>query len=94
LATQTIATHPRGAAVDEAAIFHYQAFRRRRLYTLEIGNGRTNLLSRLITGILIGTYLGGTMAHVLSEGTLRVVFAAVLIWTGARYLRTKRPAQA
>ncbi len=45
----------------------------------------------LITGILIGTYLGGTLAQVLSEGTLRIMFAAVLVWTGARYLRAKRP---
>jgi uncharacterized membrane protein YfcA len=58
-----------------------------------LGNVRTNLLMGLIPGILIGTFLGGTMAHVLSEGTLRIVFACVLIWTGARYLRTKRPMQ-
>jgi uncharacterized membrane protein YfcA len=57
----------------------------------QLGNVRTNLLMGLIPGILIGTYLGGNLAHVLSEGALRIVFAAVLIWTGARYLRTKRP---
>jgi uncharacterized protein len=45
----------------------------------------------LIPGILIGTYLGGTLAHVLSDATLRIVFAIVLIWTGIRYLMTKRP---
>jgi uncharacterized membrane protein YfcA len=58
----------------------------------KLGNVRTNLLAGLITGILSGTYLGGTLAHVLSEGTLRIVFAAVLIWTGARYLSAKRAA--
>ncbi len=56
-----------------------------------LGNVRTNLLTGLIAGILMGTLLGGTMAHVLSEGTLRIVFACVLIWTGLRYLRTKPP---
>jgi len=57
----------------------------------KLGNVRTNLLMGLIPGILIGTYLGGTLAHFLSDGTLRLVFAAVLIWTGVRYLRTVKP---
>lgn len=57
----------------------------------KLGNVRTNLLTGLIPGILIGTYLGGTLAHVLSEGILRIIFAAVLIWTGVRYLRTGSP---
>ncbi len=57
----------------------------------KLGNVRTNLLMGLIPGILIGTYLGGTLAHFLSDGILRLVFAAVLIWTGVRYLRTKKP---
>jgi uncharacterized membrane protein YfcA len=58
-----------------------------------LGNVRTKLLTGMIAGILIGTYLGGTLAHVLSETTLRIVFAVVLIWTGVRYLRSKRPAR-
>jgi uncharacterized membrane protein YfcA len=57
-----------------------------------LGNVRKDLLPRLIPGILIGTYLGGMLAHLLSEGLLRTVFAAVLVWTGVRYLRTRRPA--
>jgi uncharacterized membrane protein YfcA len=57
----------------------------------KLGNVRMNLLMGLIPGILIGTYLGGTLAHFLSDGTLRLVFAAVLIWTGVRYLRTGKP---
>jgi len=56
-----------------------------------LGNVKTVLLKSLVPGILIGTYLGGTLAHVLSEGALRLSFAAVLIWTGTRYLRTKAP---
>jgi len=56
----------------------------------KLGNVRTTLLTGLIPGILIGTYLGGTLAHVLSDAALRIVFASVLIWTGVRYLMTKR----
>jgi len=59
-----------------------------------LGNVVTNLLAGLIPGIFIGTYLGGSLALVLSEAVLRVIFAAVLIWTGVRYLRTKAPKQA
>jgi uncharacterized membrane protein YfcA len=58
----------------------------------KLGNTRTDLLKGLIPGILLGAYLGGTLAHYLSDGALRVVFAVVLIWTGASYLRAKRPA--
>jgi uncharacterized membrane protein YfcA len=58
----------------------------------KLGNVRTHLLLGLIPGILIGTYLGGTLALVLTDSILRVIFAAVLIWIGVRYLRTKKPA--
>jgi len=56
-----------------------------------LGNVSTTILPGLIPGILVGTYLGGSLAHILSEGTLRIIFAAVLIWTGVRYLRTPKP---
>ncbi|MCL6634923.1 MAG: sulfite exporter TauE/SafE family protein [Peptococcaceae bacterium] len=56
-----------------------------------LGNVHTAILPGLIPGILLGTYLGGSLAHILSEGALRLVFSAVLIWTGVRYLRTPRP---
>jgi hypothetical protein len=57
-----------------------------------LGNVITSLLPGLIPGVLIGTYFGGSLALVLPEATLRVIFAAVLTWTGIRYLRTPRPA--
>ena len=57
----------------------------------KLGNVRTALLAGLIPGILIGTFLGGMLAQVLAEGLLRLVFAAVLTWTGIQYLGTKRP---
>ena len=40
-------------------------------------------------GILVGTYLCGTLAHFLSEATLRIVFAAMLIWTSLRFFKDK-----
>jgi len=57
----------------------------------KLGNVKTDILAGMISGILIGACLGGTFAHYFSEGALRVAFAAVLIWTGARYVRAKEP---
>jgi len=57
----------------------------------KLGNVKTNILAGMISGILIGACIGGTLAHYFSEGGLRIVFAAVLIWTGARYMRAKAP---
>ena len=54
----------------------------------KLGNVTANLLIGLIPGILIGTYAGGTLAHLLPDNALRVIFAGVLIWTGLRYART------
>lgn len=53
-----------------------------------LGNVNVNILPLLIPGILLGSYLGGSLAHLLSEGALRAIFSAILIWTGVRYLRT------
>lgn len=47
-----------------------------------LGNVARPLLGGLIPGILLGTYLGGSLAHLLSDGALRCVFAVVLIWQG------------
>ena len=54
-----------------------------------LGNVKTDILAGMIAGILIGAGIGGTFAHYFSDGALRVAFAAVLIWTGARYVRAK-----
>ena len=53
-----------------------------------LGNVTTNLLIGLIPGIFLGTYVGGTLAHLLPDNLLRVIFAIVLIWTGLRYVKT------
>ena len=52
-----------------------------------LGNVDNRVLVGLIPGILIGTFLGSNLAHFISEDTLRIIFAAVLVWTGIRYLR-------
>ena len=56
-----------------------------------LGNVNASILPAFIPGILIGTYLGGSFAHILSENILRFIFAVVLIWLGIRYLRTPIP---
>jgi uncharacterized membrane protein YfcA len=53
-----------------------------------LGNVVLRVLPWLIPGIMIGTYCGGTLAHLLSEAGLRLIFAAVLIWLGIRDIRT------
>jgi hypothetical protein len=57
----------------------------------KLGNVQGSLLAGLIPGIIAGTYLGGTLAHLLPDTALRFVFAAVLVWTGGRYLRARAP---
>ncbi len=52
-----------------------------------LGNVAGALVPGLIVGIIAGTYAGATLAHGLSEGTLRVVFAAILIGLGVRDIR-------
>jgi uncharacterized membrane protein YfcA len=56
-----------------------------------LGNVETGLLKGLIPGIIIGTYIGGSFAHVLPEYALRVIFSAILIWTGSRYVKSPVP---
>ncbi len=58
---------------------------------LRFGNVETRLLRGLIPGVLIGTYAGGNIAHFLPEGTLRTVFAFMVVWTAFHYLRTPAP---
>jgi len=57
----------------------------------KLGNVDTRLLAWIIPGLFLGAYLGASVAHLLHEGTLRVIFALVLAWTGIRYLRASAP---
>jgi uncharacterized protein len=52
-----------------------------------LGNAVPGVLLGLIPGIFLGTYCGGSLAHLLSEATLRLIFAGVLIWLGLRSIR-------
>jgi uncharacterized membrane protein YfcA len=52
-----------------------------------LGNVALPTVPGLILGIVVGTYGGSTLAHWLAEGTLRVIFALVLIWQGSRDIR-------
>jgi uncharacterized protein len=56
-----------------------------------LGNVVRGLLPGLIPGILAGTFVGSSLALRLPETVLRLAFAAVLVWTGAKYLRTRPP---
>ena len=55
----------------------------------KLGNVRAAILPGIIAGVLAGSWIGGTVAHVLSDTVLRAIFAVLLVWTGIRYLRTK-----
>ncbi|MFA4902639.1 MAG: sulfite exporter TauE/SafE family protein [Desulfobaccales bacterium] len=52
-----------------------------------LGNVVTGVLIGLIPGILVGTFCGGTLAHLMTEANLRLIFAAVLIWLGIRDIK-------
>jgi hypothetical protein len=51
------------------------------------GNVEVSILPGLAAGILIGAFLGGTVANFLPEQTLRIVFAIVLTWLGVDLIR-------
>lgn len=55
-----------------------------------LGNVVLRVLPGFIPGILLGTYGGATLAHLLTEVNLRVIFAGVLIVMGLRDIRTAR----
>jgi len=71
------------AMVPAGAVGAYTHFR--------LGNVVRGLLPGLIPGILLGTLVGSTFALRLPEVVLRFTFAAVLVWTGSKYLRAKPP---
>lgn len=52
-----------------------------------LGNVQTDLLWGLLSGAVIGGYLGGTVANLLPELYLRFIFCGVLIAMGLRYVR-------
>lgn len=71
------------AMVPAGAVGAYTHFR--------LGNVVRGMLPGLIPGILVGTLVGSSFALRLPELVLRLTFAAVLVWTGSKYLRAKPP---
>jgi len=57
----------------------------------QLGNVARALLPGVIPGILLGTLAGSALAMRLPELALRLAFAAILVYTGVKFLRTKRP---
>lgn len=57
----------------------------------KLGNVVHRLLVGLIPGILLGTYLGGSLANLLPDNILRIIFAVVIMVTGLRYAKTRTP---
>jgi uncharacterized membrane protein YfcA len=60
----------------------------------QLGNVVRRLLPGLVPGILLGTWAGSSLALRLTDASLRFAFAAVVVYTGARYLRAPRPVPA
>jgi hypothetical protein len=52
----------------------------------KLGNINVKPIPGLIPGILMGTFLGGSFAHMLPEAMLRLLFVVMLIWMGMKYL--------
>ncbi|MBN1475112.1 MAG: sulfite exporter TauE/SafE family protein [Syntrophaceae bacterium] len=56
-----------------------------------LGNVNNKILYGLIAGILIGTYGGGYLAHLISENILRLIFVTIMIVLSFRYIKTGYP---
>ena len=52
-----------------------------------LGNVQVDLIPGLVVGAVIGGYLGGTAANVLPDLYLKLIFSAVLVWLGLKYIR-------
>jgi uncharacterized membrane protein YfcA len=52
-----------------------------------LGNVQTDLIPGLVVGAVVGGYLGGTAANVIPDIYLKLIFSAVLVWLGLKYIR-------
>jgi hypothetical protein len=57
----------------------------------QLGNVARRLLPGLVPGVLVGAWLGGSLALLLTDATLRYAFGAVVAYTGVRYLGAPKP---
>ncbi|HDQ03732.1 MAG TPA: sulfite exporter TauE/SafE family protein [Deltaproteobacteria bacterium] len=56
-----------------------------------LGNVNNKILYGLVTGILLGTYSGGYLAHLIAEDILRLIFVTIMIVLSFRYIKTGDP---
>ncbi|HOE17493.1 MAG TPA: sulfite exporter TauE/SafE family protein [Syntrophorhabdaceae bacterium] len=54
-----------------------------------LGNVQLNVAAGIAVGAIAGGYMGGTVANIIPELHLKIIFSFVLIWLGQRYVRTK-----
>ncbi len=57
----------------------------------KMGNVEKGILWGLIPGIIFGTYLGGNFANIISNDTLRLIFAVMMIFVAVRYFGNSLP---
>jgi uncharacterized membrane protein YfcA len=54
-----------------------------------LGNVQLNVAAGISVGAIAGGYFGGTIANILPELYLKIIFSAVLLWMGQRYVQTR-----
>jgi uncharacterized membrane protein YfcA len=52
-----------------------------------LGNVHMHLALGLAVGTIAGSFLGGTIAVLLPDLYLKIIFASIGIWMGVRYVR-------
>ena len=52
-----------------------------------LGNVQVDLVPGLVVGAVVGGYIGGTAANLLPDIYLKLIFSAVLVWLGLKYIR-------
>jgi uncharacterized membrane protein YfcA len=52
-----------------------------------LGNVEVDLVPGLVVGAVVGGYIGGTTANLLPDLYLKLIFSAVLVWLGLKYIR-------
>jgi len=52
-----------------------------------LGNVHLHLAAGLALGAIAGGFLGGTVAHLLPDFTLKLIFACIGIWMGVKYVK-------
>jgi uncharacterized protein len=56
-----------------------------------LGNVASRLLFGMVPGILLGTFLGGSLAQIIPDDPLRWIFVLVTVYMGWRYVKAVDP---